>query len=267
MKRAVLFAFILSVSSLSLFGNGARCGSFDGFYSGAAIGVATGRASFHMSATNQLTGRLNDTGIFSIDSKNSKYSPWGELFAGWGRQCSAFYWGGRLALNFSRFNPQFHIHASDTTAPGNASVDFSLASRMNTTEFTFDFKPGWAPGFTWIFCPRWMIYGILGGAVNKVRLETITNASEQIGTRVTATGDIKFKKERTRVGFHTGVGFETEFTSCLKLQLAYLFTYYGKMHLSRLAATTISGETIIDTIDFKASATKQVASVGLVFYY
>ncbi len=263
MKKGTLLVLALfcSTSLFGFWGNG--CGCFDGFYLGGSLGVATPRAKHRFAVSEAIKrGELTDKQTFAIHAESCRVNPWGEVFGGWGRQCGSLYLGGRLGGNFSDGKPRLVLLATELESGVTELFQFNLYTKLQRAEFTFDFKPGW------VFCSRSMLFGLVGGAVNKIRLNFNTLAQET-STFLNISDAARFKREKTRVGIRGGIGFEQMLCSRLSLQLTYIYTYYGKLHQST-TATFVDvpfDETITATIDLRTEVSKQVASLGFAYYF
>ena len=265
MKKLLVLALGISSPLLASYDG---CGYFDGFYAGITGGVATHMADTHLE-TSTIFETIGPDEALENTSKAHIYdiSPWGELFAGWGRQCGCYYWGGRFGINFSHFNPKLRSTAANLD-PGDeqalALLDDSLKTEMWTAEYTLDFKPGI------VFCERTMLFGILGAAINKERLIGKSQFTQIPGNNVqiSAFNEIKVEEEKTSAGFRGGLGLEYMLTQCLSLQLSYVYTHYWRLKENVTQNFTDSvGNTDTHSAAFSTNSHKQVTSIGLAYYF
>ena len=265
MKKLLVLALGISSPLLASYDG---CGYFDGFYAGITGGVATHMADASLETRATFGGFGTTVETLQDTSKAHIYdiSPWGELFAGWGRQCGCYYWGGRLGINFSHFNPKLRSTAANLD-PGDEAIallDDSLKTEMWTAEYTFDFKPGI------VFCERTMLFGILGAAINKERLigKSQFTLLPGDGLNRSASDEIKVEKEKTSAGFRGGLGLEYMLTQCLSLQLSYVYTHYWHLKENVTQNFTDSvGDTLTHSVAFSTNSHKQVTSIGLAYYF
>ncbi len=265
MKKLNLFLLLMSTSA-ALSAN--ECSPFNGFYVGVTGGVALPVYRFNTQRNILVTstGLVETVQVFQkeriTDVKGS-----GEIFAGGGFQCHSFYLGGRIGGNFT--DSSVHLNSGEnlnTTSPTFLQTDISsnpYKLRLSTAEFIFDFKPGW------IFCSRAMLFGILGGAVNRekisaAQLDTFT-VTIPPGPPVTTTDNISVKNQKTRVGFRAGFGLEYLLSRCIGLQVGYLYTYYPKIS----AETTVSFPSLdeITTLTLTVHPQKHYSFLGVSYYF
>lgn len=291
----------LSANLKSFFFDG--CGYFDGFYVGAAGGVATNHAKTEFdTASNIILEQEIQFGTFSADidfvnkSDNDIFEirPWGEVFVGWGKQCSCFYLGGRFGINFSNFDlkTESSTGMSDIDVDVNGSVggavNFELAfdttgllndhlkTEMRTVEYTLDFKPGI------VFCDRTMVFGIIGAAFNRAQLKghskfdlagEIKNFVIDPPANVVSFSEfneIWVDKKKASAGFRGGLGIEYMLNRCLGIQLSYVYTHYWSLSESDEFAFTGMEEPITDfshEANFSTKTSKQVASIGIAYHF
>ncbi len=259
-------AFCTNALFASYYPDGDCCDNgFDGrTYLGASIGVSTQTAKHRFDTQGTFLGNFGFETLFDHNSvHNYSIRPWGELFAGWGRQCACFYWGARLGVNFSG-NQRENLRFEDLTPTldGDAFLADTLREKHCAAEFTFDFKPGW------VFCSRNMVFGIIGGAVNRHELKgtsQLTNLPAISPPGQTLFSTVNVSRRKTSVGLRTGLGFEYMICGCWSLQMTYVYTWYQKLHASKSVLTSQSYPHIARFS--VAEKGKQVASIGLSYYF
>ncbi len=295
----------LSANLKSFFFDG--CGYFDGFYVGAAGGVASNHAKTEFDTASNIIFVQDllpmGLGSFSSDidvvnkSDNDIYEirPWGEVFVGWGKQCSCFYLGGRFGINFSNFDLKTESSAmSDVdvdvivTTGGDPILDLTidfdttallddhLKTEMRTVEYTLDFKPGI------VFCDRTMVFGIIGAAFNRAHLRghskfdlagtfvEITGQGVQIDESFSEFNEIWVDKKKTSAGFRGGLGIEYMLNRCLGIQLSYVYTQYWSLSESDEFTFADEGPPLIEFIheaSFSTKTRKQVTSIGIAYHF
>jgi len=140
--------------------------TFDGIYFGISGGVGTNMAK---TKSTTLVGFNFQDPLQLEPIRECKFytiKPSGEFFAGWGKQFSCFYLGGRAGINFIDQN----VNVSSITkerirsSPVFVTLEETISSEMWCAEYTLDFKPGL------VLCDRALLFGIVGGAYNKERL-------------------------------------------------------------------------------------------------
>ena len=265
-KSSLLAAIAIVAGSFTLNGNECcyeKCGYFDGFYIGAAGGVASNIADTKLDTS--ADGELVFFDILVSQDRTAKCKltelrPWGELLAGWGRECGCFYYGARFGINFSDFSPKATFTTSDASIFEEGEQILSsvriedVEFEMRTTEYTLDFKPGF------IFCDRTMLYGLFGAAFYKGHLRgksTLTFNTEE--------NTLSIDKRETSTGFRGGIGVEHMITRCISLHLNYVYTCYGRLSQQK----TFEGGNGINSnsIELSSEASKQVTSLGLAYYF
>ncbi|MFZ0565572.1 MAG: hypothetical protein WAM28_05250 [Chlamydiales bacterium] len=278
LASSIIFALLLGISGLyadygSL--NCSDCCCFDGFYAGGGLGAAVNTAKTKVDMfSNIILIVESETDVplalsNTIDDGIYETSPWGELFVGWGKQCSCLYLGGRFGINFSSFCPKVDSNVSlvgDSSGildVDNFIIDSNLKTKLWCVEYTFDFKPGI------VFCKRAMLFGIIGVAVNKERLmgRSIFTASSTIGIG-SISNENQVDRDKTSAAFRGGLGVEYMFARCWSLQLNSVYTRYWKLRGSETAFFLFPGvNPNTHSSAFSTRASKYVASIGLTRYF
>ncbi len=292
----IAIVILLSCGSLSADLNSffcGGCGYFDGFYVGASGGVAINHAETEVDTAGNVLYFFQQGIILpqklvnKRDNNIYEIRPWGEVFTGWGKQCSCFYWGGRFGINFSNFDPKAESSAiSDVALLDEGGLDFisfnaklllddCLKKKMRTVEYTLDFKPGM------VFCDRTMVFGIIGAAFNRVQLKgkSTFNLEGEVVDIVepepfSLFNEISVDKKKTSAGFRGGLGIEHMLNRCLSFQLSYVYTQYWRLSESDEFTFFSGGEvtpppiiTASHDASFSTKASKHVVSIGLAYYF
>ncbi len=224
---------------------------FSGFYVGVGGGVATNMADAAFISTFTIGGA---SGTLIFDNDFYQVRPWGEVYGGWGWQFCWLYLGARVGANFSQYDPNGEAllvnAATDVITLGS-----TLTTKLQATEYTFDFKPGV------VFCNNTMFFGIFGAAVNKERMEgrmIFTNSDNPV-----LFSENELKRSRSSAALRGGAGIEHLFCECLSIHLMYVYTNYWELQKSTSA--TVGAFTLTQIASTKAH--KQVTSAGLTFYF
>lgn len=266
MRKFVIALSLISciTSAHALFGGRSQSDAFNGFYAGAAAGIASNMAD--VSVVSTVTGQGAPLAIGNNESWDTyELNPWGELYAGWGcRFASCFYLGGRVGVNFSSFSQKNDTSSGTLTfLTAEASVNDVARTKLWVAEPTFDLKPGI------VFCEKTMVFGIVGVAWNRHELDHESTFLLQVPGSVDVVEKTTFKGRKTRAALRVGLGLECMITRCVSLHASYVYTYYGK--------SSVTGErtfNIPDPVDenadhrtsFKSRASKGVASIGISYY-
>ena len=249
----------------------AHCCCFQGFYGGAAVGVASNHARADVrSGFSNLFSIANASRIDSSRIQEVYDTvPLLDLHLGWGKRCSScFYFGARLGVTFSSFemsamsDTQFNILGGSVFQ--NILQD-TVQISMNTAEGTFDFKPGYILG------ERTMLFGIVGAAYNQQCLKGFSDviySSDALNFRI--ENRLAVERTRTTVGLRGGFGLEQKINHCMSVSFMYVYTHYNcPVEVSgAVPIQTLFGE-IQDGHDgiFKAHVNKQVTSMGCSYYF
>lgn len=247
---------------------GPSCRAFDGFYVGAGGGVANNMTDAGIKTDTQIQGFVPELMLQRQHNSVFQMRPWGEIFGGWGRQCGYLYLGGRFGVNFSDFSPTAHAY-NNSLDPNDeqdyAPIEDTLKTKMRTTEYTLDFKPGW------VFCQKTMLYGIFGAAFNKERLEGTSHLLYFLNQGFVLSADnlLTLNKEKTMTGFRIGLGLEQKLKSCLSLYGSYVYTTYPQLKArgTQIYQTTPPLDSLNHSGEFSTKPSKQVFSLGLTYYF
>jgi opacity protein-like surface antigen len=111
--------------------------------------------------------------------------------------------------------------------PGNI-VATSIAQanvKLNPVEFGVDLRPGW------LVSPDTLLYGRVGVAINRVRLQSASLGVLSIpGYPIIAGTLLAPSSSKNIAGLRLGMGVEKHISPHLSLRADYIFTYYGKIH-------------------------------------
>lgn len=242
------------------------CASFNGCYVGVSGGIATVMAEDKIMPTAIFTVLGEEVLVNNTKVNIYNIKPWGEIFAGWGQQCGCFYWGGRLGINFCSFHPQLNTSFAnlDPIDEGSSFLEDSLTTRLWSAEYTFDFKPGW------ILTSRGMLFGIIGTAINKEKLEGKSQFTKLPGpsSPSSAFSEIDVRKEKICAGIRAGLGFEYMMSRCCSINVAYVYTRYWKIS-DNASVTALDSDLapFTHSANFQTQASKQVTSIGLTYYF
>lgn len=235
--------FLLSLMSSHVFA------AFDGFYLGASGGLANlqvnvqaERKVFSPSHTenNQLASR----------------SGWGEIYGGWGdRICQCFYLGGRLGWNYASYDVKepltFHTQGTISSAIFVSNLSSQARTKLNTSEFFADAKPGWILG-----CGT-MVFGLVGVAVNREALQE----KDSGGAGFTIFTPISFSSHQQshKAALRLGLGLDQCLFCHVHLVASYVYTRYQKL--------SVSGRSGNQTTQVTAKPRKSVGALGLAYYF
>lgn len=235
----------------------APCRPFSGFFIGVNGGIAT-----NMAETSMFSDVLNLQDVSQTYlAENNVYQlrALGEVFGGWGWQFCWLYLGGRIGVNFSKFDPQANLEAEILDTGVLNVQQNSLKTDLRTAEFTADFKPGI------VFCNNTMFFGIFGAAFNKQHMHGRASFSTADLPGALSTAEVEVTRERSFAGFRGGAGIEHMFCSCLSINLMYVYTHYWEL----TETATVTNTVVADagpTATFMTQAHKQVTSIGLTVY-
>lgn len=218
------------------------CTPFSGFYAGVAAGIVTNSADMRLvtSGNNgeELVGMISESVLVTngIDKqttcKESEIKELGEIYAGWGCQfANQLYLGIRIGANFSRYSIDEEVVARSriisSQIQNTSVVSDKIRTRLWTTEYTFDFKPGF------VFCSQTMLFGIFGVAFNEGRMAASSQTRTVIllGLPVLVTDNAPFDiQDKKRQGaLRLGFGLEQQLSKCLSLELSYVYTTYQRL--------------------------------------
>ncbi|NGX60940.1 MAG: hypothetical protein K940chlam9_00415 [Chlamydiae bacterium] len=231
------------------------CGPFDGGYVGVSGGVAGHGVKQHVESevTNvesEVASNGMDFSCFSGRDSHTDYCGYGEIFGGWGRQCSCLYLGGRLGVNFTNSDRK-------KTFIDEQEMNFNtIGTELRTTEVTFDFKPGL------VFCQKAMIFGTLGAAFN---CQELKGKSEAI--IVDGGNGFDFKEDKSGAGFRIGGGIEYLFCRCISLQAGYVYSDYWRLRANREEEFLVDEIEFLHTIQFSNNICRHTFSLGLAYYF
>ncbi len=272
--RSLLLALAL-IPTLTLSAGSPTCGcdTFEGWYAGAAAGVATNMVGHSTKVQARYNAQMEPGDVLFLSSHADLYriQPWGEIYTGWGlRFCNWIYLGGRFGINFSSFNVNGPLAKTsdaqnDPAAPPNFAVNLSNKARTDawTVEYTLDFKPGI------VWCDRTLLFGIVGAAFNRTTLDTTSNFVYADEGALNTSSRIRAQKQKTSTGLRGGLGIEHMLTRCLSLNLTYVYTSYwdltvrGQGDTQAFLGVVAGGH----TASFSSTASKQVTSIGASYYF
>lgn len=266
------------------------CRFFDGFYVGVAAGEATNFSKQSILNTSVIDfefggpvpGSTVLDNTISFSNHNYKIRGIGEIFAGYGwawHSCN--FWGGYLGIraggNFSSFNltknyPQtlslIDIAAGTPQFIGSITNKLSTHTRLNSSEFTLDAKPGILLG------KRTMVFGLLGVALNRSK----THLSESFvisGLTLAGPLSLSVSLSDTKRGhwahFRWGLGLEHMLTNRIGINAHYTHTDYGKIHLATTATAQATTPTTTARLLHNSKVTirniRETIKLGLAYYF
>ena len=318
---------LLSTGATQVFAENA----FNGFYAGVSIGGSGTNGSEQVSDT----GTISSDGLFQFNAlghtvrgafsssdplgvssnhaqRKNQFS--GAIFAGYSYACEPYYIGAEIFVKGSHYkaktssNALFalnvdafaEVESTTLAAPVSdfdveASVDApytvssSMRTKLNPVEFGIDLRPG-----VLLTCDS-LLYGRVGVAFNKLRLDVDTTSSVALNASAEVTGDngaiiiaggvsrgpflteTIASRSKKVAAFRIGGGLEQRFCDCLYLRLDYTFTHYGKISTCSDAKRDLARVSIPDTLVAKvalaAAETRKVkvnsstVQLGLSYYW
>lgn len=264
------FTAILSFSSLYVMASSGCCLEDERYYTGFYLGLAGGAQAnmFTASLTASADTIYGNQEQLTLDRYEQQHhyqvSPMGEIYCGWGLRCACLYLGGRLGVNYSRFN----INIDSQSEAIVSSTDFgsvidNMRMRLREVEYTVDFKPGI------VICNRTLLFALVGAALNKESLKaTSHSASFEFNTNISTANTISLEKDKNGAGYRIGGGLEQMLSRCLSANLTFVYTNYWTLNRS-INTTFLSsnGITLRHDLSMKGKAEKWAISAGLSYYF
>lgn len=246
---------------------------FDGFYTGAGVGLSLTSSSLYSTGSGTLNILpLGTFDLFSTSSTKESYkknSGLGALFAGYGYSCDPLYIGGELFLKFNNTSvTNYNIENSGSTIAGLASNLSDITTlKFRKTEFALDIRPGILLSDTNLF------YARVGITRNKVSLSLAETTSFRLGGISPVALSQAQTKSKNIFGVRLGLGTEQMICECVALRMDYIYTRYRRVNFDASTNVTsfdpLAGANVNVSISesLKVNTNNHAFMLGLNYYW
>ena len=195
----------------------------NGFYLGAAMGIAMGDGENHTMAEVDLASAAERDEVINNNLNEALHPVFGLNF-GWGYVVRKYFYAGFEV--FSDFRRQRSQGTFDLQQQDAAGLDFQIKNIVTLRTTGLEYGVRLRPGY--LFARKTMVYLVVGWIRTRFSISSITDYF----ARVTAnSGSAIVQASRGISGIEVGFGLEHAFTQSVSLRAQYLYTGYSTIRL------------------------------------
>lgn len=133
--------------------------------------------------------------------------------------------------------------AEDNFENSDEHINQETKTKMGAYHFVASFDPGF------LLTPQTALYLKLGATIADLKLESNTVAEDRFGDL--ASGELRLKKSKIKVGYQVGLGLAEKITAMLGLRMQLIFENFGQLKVSDTATFSVGNGSVSNTVQSK----------------